>query len=139
MFFFNFSVKKLIVMIVILIVLMVLGLMVFSKLCVNQILDVEQFMLVVNILYLGVLLMMVECEIINWIEKLLQSISGIDEVCLMVSEGNVQILLIYQFNKNMIEVVDEVCNVIGIVCYKLLIEMCELVLQCFDLLVQLIM
>jgi len=132
MFLSNFSVKKPIATIVILIALMALGLMALSKLRVNQIPDVEQPMLVVNIPYPGASPTTVEREIINRIEKSLQSISGIDEVRSTASEGNAQILLIYQFNKNMIEAADEVRNAIGTVRYKLPIEMREPVLQRLD-------
>ncbi|MDY0747492.1 efflux RND transporter permease subunit [Paucibacter sp. R3-3] len=132
MFLSNFSVKKPIATIVIIIALMALGLMALNKLRVNQIPDVEEPMLVVNIPYPGASPSTVEREIINRVEKSLQSITGVTEVRSTASEGNAQILLIYEFNKNMIEAADEVRNAIGTVRYKLPVEMREPVLQRID-------
>ena len=132
MFLSNFSVKKPIATIVIIIGLMALGLMALNKLRVNQIPDVEEPMMVVNIPYPGASPVTVEREIINRVEKSLQSITGVSEVRSTASEGNAQILLIYQFNKNMVEAADEIRNAIGTVRYKLPIEMREPVLQRID-------
>ncbi|MDN3921625.1 efflux RND transporter permease subunit [Roseateles violae] len=128
MFLSNFSVKKPIATIVVIIGLMALGLMALNKLRVNQIPDVEQPVMVVNIPYPGASPETVEREIVNRVEKALQSITGVDEVRSTSSEGNAQIVLIYQFSKNMIEAADEIRNAIGTVRYKLPVEMREPVL-----------
>ncbi|QPF74266.1 efflux RND transporter permease subunit [Roseateles sp. DAIF2] len=132
MFLSNFSVKKPIATIVIIIALMALGLLALKKLRVNQIPDVQQPIMVVNINYPGASPETTEREIINRIEKSLQSISGVDEVRATASEGNAQLLLIFNFNKNMIEAADEVRNAISAVRHKLPIEMREPVLQRLD-------
>src|ERR1043165_9973375 len=100
MFLSNFSVKKPISMVVIIIGLMALGLLALSKLRVNQIPDVEQPLLVVGITYPGASPETAEREIINRIEKSLNSISGVTEVRSTASEGYAQLLLIFNFNKN---------------------------------------
>jgi HAE1 family hydrophobic/amphiphilic exporter-1 len=128
----NFSVKKPIATIVIIIALMALGLLALKKLRVNQIPDVQQPVLVVNINYPGASPETTEREIINRIEKSLQSISGVDEVRSSANEGNAQLVLIFKFNKNMIEAADEVRNAIGAVRHKLPTEMREPVLQRID-------
>jgi hydrophobic/amphiphilic exporter-1 (mainly G- bacteria), HAE1 family len=128
----NFSVKKPIAMIVIIIGLMAMGLLALSKLRVNQIPDVEQPLLVVGISYPGASPETAEREIINRIEKSLQSISGVTEVRSTASEGYAQLLLIFNFNKNMIEAADEVRNAIAAVRHKLPTEMREPVLQRID-------
>ncbi len=132
MFLSDFSIKRPVAMIAIIVALMCLGLMALNQLRVNQIPDVEQPLLVVNINYPGASPDTVEREVINRIEKALQSISGVDEVRSTASEGNARILLIFKFSKNMIEAADEVRNAIGTVRYKLPTEMREPVLQRID-------
>jgi HAE1 family hydrophobic/amphiphilic exporter-1 len=76
MFLSDFSIKRPVATVVIIIGLMCLGLLALSKLRVNQIPDVEQPVLVANIVYPGASPDTVEREIINRVEKLLQSIPG---------------------------------------------------------------
>ena len=132
MFLSDFSIKRPVATIVIIIALMALGLLALSKLRVNQIPDVEQPVLVVNINYPGASPDTVEREIVNRIEKALQSISGVDDVRSTASESNARIVLVFKFEKNMIEAADEVRNAIGTVRHKLPVEMREPVLQRLD-------
>jgi HAE1 family hydrophobic/amphiphilic exporter-1 len=115
-------------MVVIIIALMVMGLLALNKLKVNQIPDVEQPVLVINVPYPGASPETVEREIINRIEKSLQSISGVYQLRSTSAEGQAQFVIIFNFNKNMIEASDEVRNAIGAVRYKLPVEMREPVL-----------
>ena len=80
MFLSDFSIKRPVATVVIIIALMGLGLLALTKLRVNQIPDVEQPVLVVTIPYPGASPETVEREVINRIEKSLQSISGVDQV-----------------------------------------------------------
>ena len=132
MFLSNFSVKKPVATLVIIIGLMALGLLSIKKLRVNQIPDVQQPVMVVSIPYPGASPETTEREIINRIEKSLQSIAGVSEVRSTANEGNAQIVLIFNFSKNMIEAADEVRNAIASVRYKLPVEMREPVLQRID-------
>ncbi|MFN5049094.1 efflux RND transporter permease subunit [Roseateles sp.] len=132
MFLSNFSVKKPVATIVVIIALMALGLLALNKLRVNQIPDVQAPVLVVSINYPGASPETAEREIINRIEKSLQSISGVDEVRATANEGNAQLVLSFNFDKNMIEAADEVRNAIGAVRHKLPVEMREPVLQRID-------
>jgi HAE1 family hydrophobic/amphiphilic exporter-1 len=132
MFLSDFSIKRPVATIVIIIALMALGLLALSKLRVNQIPDVEQPVLVVNINYPGASPDTVEREIVNRIEKALQSITGVDDVRSTASESNARIVLVFKFEKNMIEAADEVRNAIGTVRHKLPVEMREPVLQRLD-------
>ena len=77
MFLSDFSIKRPMAMVVIIIALMCLGLLALKKLRVNQIPDVEQPVLVIVIPYPGASPETVEREVINRIEKSLQSISGV--------------------------------------------------------------
>ena len=128
----EFSVRKPVAMIVIIIGLMALGLLALSKLRVNQIPDVEQPILVVNVPYPGASPETVEREVVNRIEKALQGIAGVDEVRATASEGNAQIVLIFDFDKDLIVAADEVRNAIGSIRYKLPLEMREPVLTRLD-------
>ena len=132
MFLSDFSIKRPVATVVIIIALMSLGLLALKKLRVNQIPDVEQPVLVVNIAYPGASPETVEREVINRVEKSLQSISGMHEVRSTASEGNARVILIFEFHKNMIEASDEVRNSIASVRYKLPAEIREPVLQRVD-------
>jgi len=132
MFLSDFSIKRPVATIVIIIALMALGLLALNKLRVNQIPDVEQPVLVVSIDYPGASPDTVEREVINRIEKALQSISGIYEVRSTASESNAKIVLIFNFGKNLVEGSDEVRNAIATVRYKLPTEMREPVLTRLD-------
>lgn len=132
MFLSDFSIKRPVATVVIIIALMALGLLALNKLRVNQIPDVEQPVLVVSITYPGASPDTVEREIVNRIEKALQSISGVDEVRATASEGQARFTLMFNFDKNMVEAADEVRNAIGTVRHKLPVEMREPVLQRVD-------
>ena len=132
MFLSDFSVKRPVAMIVIIIALMGLGLLALSKLRVNQIPDVEQPVLVVNIAYPGASPDTVEREVVNRIEKSMQSIAGVDRVASTASESNARFVLFFNFNKNMIEAADEARNAIGAVRHKLPTEIREPVLTRMD-------
>ncbi|MEO8278409.1 MAG: efflux RND transporter permease subunit [Ideonella sp.] len=132
MFLSNFSVKRPVPMIVIIIGLMALGLLALSKLRVNQIPDVEQPILTVNIPYPGASPDTVEREVINRIEKALQGISGVDRLRSTASEGNASLVLMFNFDKNLVVAADEVRNAIASVRYKLPAEIREPILQRLD-------
>ena len=132
MFLSDFSIKRPIAMIVIIIAMMALGLLALQKLRVNQIPDVEQPILTVNITYPGASPDTVERELINRVEKALQSISGVDQVRSTAAEGLATIVMVFDFNKNMIEAADEVRNAINSVRHKLPIEMREPILRRVD-------
>ena len=132
MFLSEFSIKRPVAMVVIIIGLMALGLLALSKLRVNQIPDVEQPVLTVGITYPGASPDTVEREVINRIEKALQGIAGVDRVQSTASEGFARLVMIFNFNKNMIEAADEVRNAIGSVRHKLPTEIREPVLQRLD-------
>ena len=132
MFLSDFSIKKPIATIVMIIALMAMGLLAMSKLRVNQNPDVEIPGLFVSIPYPGASPDTVEREIVNRIEKSLQSVPGVDEVYSYSNEGSAGFEMRFSFKKNMIEATDEVRNVISSVRYKLPTEMREPVIQRFD-------
>ena len=125
MFLSNFSISKPVATVVMVIGLMLVGLLALSKLKVNQFPEVEPPVLVINIPYPGASPETVEREVVNRIEKALQSISGVDRSNSTSREGSATIVLVFDFSKNMIEAADEVRNAIASVRYKLPTEIRE--------------
>ncbi len=132
MFLSDFSVKRPLAMVVVIIALMFAGLLALAKLRVNQIPDVEQPVLVVTIPYPGASPETVERELVNRIEKSMQTISGVDKLRSTSKEGSAEIVLVFNFDKDMVEAADEVRNSIGAVRHKLPLEMREPVLTRMD-------
>ena len=132
MFLSDFSIKRPIATIVLIVAMMCLGLLALSKLRVNQNPDVEIPALMINIPYPGASPETVEREVVNRIEKSLQSIPGVTEVNVDAREGVAQFWIEFGFDKNLIEASDEVRNAIAAVRYKLPLEMREPILQRFD-------
>jgi HAE1 family hydrophobic/amphiphilic exporter-1 len=128
----DFSIKRPVTTVVIVIMLMCLGLLALKKLRVNQIPDVEAPVMVVNIPYPGASPDTVEREIINRIEKPLQSIPMVDHAYATAEESNARVVLVFHFKKNMTEAPDEIRNVIASVRHKLPVEMREPILQRID-------
>jgi len=128
----DFSIRRPVAMIVIIIAVMGLGLMALYKLRVNQIPDVDMPVLVVTLPYPGASPATVEREIVDRIEKSLQSIPQVYEIRSTSSESQAQIVIQFQFSKNMVEASDEVRNAIAAVRHKLPLEMREPVLQRID-------
>src|SRR5689334_21534262 len=123
MFLSNFSIKQPVTTVAIVIVLMCLGLLAFKNLRVNQMPDVDQPVIVVNVPYPGASPETVEREIINRVEKALQSIPQVYEIRSTASEGQARIIIIFNFDKDMSQSADEIRNAIASVRYKLPVEM----------------
>ena len=132
MFLSNFSIKQPVTTVVIVIALMCLGLLALKKLRVNQIPDVQQPVMVVNVPYPGASPETVEREIINRVEKALQSIPQVYQIHSTANESNAEIVILFNFKKNMIEASDEIRNAIASVRHKLPLEMREPVLWRID-------
>src|SRR5512138_2827683 len=99
MFLSNFSIKQPVTTTAIVIVLMALGLLALKKLRVNQIPDVEQPVMVVTVPYPGASPETVEREIVNRVEKSLQSIPQVYEIRSTSSDSQAQIVIIFNFKK----------------------------------------
>ncbi|MDO9191448.1 MAG: efflux RND transporter permease subunit, partial [Undibacterium sp.] len=132
MFLSDFSIKRPIATIVIIISLMCLGLLALKKLRVNERPNVDIPGLIVSFPYPGASPDTVEREIINRVEKSLQSISGVDDINSTANEGNATIWIGFNFSKNMIEASEEVRNAISAVRYKLPTEMREPIVRRMD-------
>ena len=102
MFLSDFSIKRPVTTVVIIIMLMCLGLLALKNLRVNQNPDVEQPVIVVNIPYPGASPETVEREIINRVEKSLQSIPQVYQIQSTANESAASIVIIFNFKKNMV-------------------------------------
>lgn len=132
MFLSDFSIRRPISMMVIIIMLMGLGMLALKNLRVNQIPDVEPPVLVVVLPYPGASPDTVEREIINRVDKSLQSIPQVYQIRATANESSGQFVITFNFKKNMIEATDEVRNAIAGVRHKLPIEMREPVIRRVD-------
>ena len=132
MFLSDFSIKRPVTTVVVIIMLMGLGLLALKNLRVNQIPDVEQPVMVVNIPYPGASPETVEREIINRVEKALNSISQVYQIRSTSNESSASIVIIFNFKKNMVEASDEIRNAIASVRHKLPAEMREPILRKID-------
>ena len=132
MFLSDFSIKRPVTTTVIIIMLMCLGLLALKNLRVNQIPDVEAPVIVVSIPYPGASPETVEREIVNRVEKALNSISQVYQIRSTSSESAASIVIIFNFKKNMVEASDEIRNAIASVRHKLPVEMREPILRRVD-------
>jgi HAE1 family hydrophobic/amphiphilic exporter-1 len=132
MFLSDFSIKRPVSTVVVIIGLMCLGLLALKNLRVNQIPDVEQPVIVVNIPYPGASPETVEREIVNRVEKALQSIPQVYQIRSTSAESAATIVIIFNFKKNMVEASDEIRNAIASVRHKLPVEMREPILRRID-------
>src|SRR6185312_6784914 len=128
----DFSIRRPVSTVVIIIALMCLGLIALKKLRVNNIPDVEQPVMVVTIPYPGASPETVEREIVNRVEKALQSIPQVYEIRSTSSDSQAQIVIIFNFKKNMSDAADEIRNAIATVRYKLPVEMRDPILTRID-------
>ncbi|MDB5960443.1 MAG: acrB/AcrD/AcrF family protein, partial [Massilia sp.] len=132
MFLSDFSIKRPIPTIVLILAMMCLGLLALKKLRVNQSPDVDIPLIVVTVPYPGASPDTVEREIINRLEKSMQSITGVTKVSSTASEGSAQIWMEFNFSRNLIEASDDVRNAIAAVRYKMPVEMREPILRRLD-------
>ncbi|MEO5692733.1 MAG: efflux RND transporter permease subunit [Usitatibacter sp.] len=132
MFLSDFAIKRPVSTIVIIIALMFMGLLALKKLRVNQIPDVDMPVMVVTIPYPGASPETVEREVINRIEKALQSIPQVYQIRSTSAESQASIVIQFNFKKNMVEASDEIRNAIATVRYKLPVEMREPILTRID-------
>src|SRR5688572_2410358 len=132
MFLSNFSIKQPVTTVAMVIMLMCLGLLALKNLRVNQIPDIQQPLIVITVPYPGASPETVEREIINRVEKALQSIPQVYEIRSTASESNARIMVIFDFEKDLPEAADEIRNAIASVRHKLPIEMREPSLWRFD-------
>jgi hydrophobic/amphiphilic exporter-1 (mainly G- bacteria), HAE1 family len=128
----NFSIRQPVTTVAAIIVLMALGLLALKNLRVNQIPDVQAPVMGMNIPYPGASPETVEREVINRVEKALQSIPQVYEIRSTASESNARIVVVFNFKKNLAEAGDEMRNAIASVRHKLPLEMREPVLFRFD-------
>lgn len=128
----EFSIKRPVVTVVIALALMIFGYFALTKLRTNQMPDVQPPVLVVSIPYPGASPETVEREVLNRIEDSLSSISGIRDIRSYARDSFGTIVVIFEFEKNLIEAAQEIRDSIATVRDKLPTEMKEPYLQRVD-------
>ncbi|MFY8018909.1 MAG: efflux RND transporter permease subunit, partial [Inhella sp.] len=93
---------------------------------------VDHLVLVVNVPYPGASPETVEREVVNRLEKALQSISGVDRTQATAREGSATVVLTFDFSKNMIEAADDARNAIAGIRFKLPAEIREPIISRAD-------
>ncbi len=121
----DFSIKRPVVTVVIMLAMMVFGWFALTSLKTNQTPDVQPPVLVVTIPYPGASPETVEREVINRIEDSLSSISGIRDIRAYARDSVGTIVVVFEFDKNLIEASQEIRDAIAIVRDKLPTEMKE--------------
>ncbi|WP_338848148.1 efflux RND transporter permease subunit [Massilia sp. W12] len=132
MFLSDFSIRRPVATLVLIITLMFLGLLALKKLRVNQIPDVQQPIIAVEIAYPGASPEAVEREILNRLEKTLQSVPGVNKIESAALDSSAEFVIFFNYSKNMVEASEEVRNSISSVRYKMPTEMREPVITRID-------
>jgi HAE1 family hydrophobic/amphiphilic exporter-1 len=132
MFLSEFSIKRPVVTVVITLALMVFGWFALKDLKTNQTPDVQPPVLLVSIPYPGASPETVEREVLNRIEDSLASISGIRDIRSYARDSFATIVVIFEFDKNLIEAAQEIRDAIATVRDKLPTEMKEPYLRRVD-------
>ncbi len=125
MFLSEFSIKRPVVTVVITVAMMVFGYFALTSLKTNQTPDVQPPVLVVTVPYPGASPETVEREVLNRIEDSLSSISGIRDIRSYARDSAATIVVIFEFDKNLIEAAQEIRDSIASVRDKLPTEMKE--------------
>src|SRR5690606_29110575 len=115
----DFSIRRPVVTVVVTLALMVFGWFALSNLKTNQTPDVQPPVLVVTIPYPGASPETVEREVINRIEDALASISGIRDIRAYARDSVGTIVVVFEFDKNLIEASQEIRDSIATVRDKL--------------------
>ncbi|HEX5755500.1 MAG TPA: efflux RND transporter permease subunit [Arenimonas sp.] len=132
MFLSEFSIKRPVVTVVVTIALMVFGYFALTKLKTNQVPDVQPPVLVLTLPYPGASPETVEREVVNRVEDALSSISGIRDTRAYARDSAGTIVIIFEFDKNLIEAAQEVRDAVATVRDKLPTEMKEPFLRRVD-------
>ena len=132
MFLSEFSIKRPVVTVVITLALMAFGWFALSHLKTNQTPDVQPPVLVLNIPYPGASPEMVEREVIDRIEDALSGITGVRDIRAYARDSIGTIVVIFEFDKNLIVAAQELRDAVGSVRDKLPTEMKEPILERVD-------
>jgi HAE1 family hydrophobic/amphiphilic exporter-1 len=132
MFLSEFSIRRPVVTVVITLALMVFGWFALTNLKTNQTPDVQPPVLVVTVPYPGASPETVEREVLNRIEDALSGISGIRDIRAYARDSSATIVVIFDFEKNLIEASQEIRDAIASVRDKLPTEMKEPFLRRVD-------
>ena len=121
----DFSIKRPLVVVVVTLALMLFGYFALSNLKTNQFPDVQPPVLVVNVPYPGASPETVEREILRRVEDSMSSIQGIRDIRSYARESSATIVVIFEFDKDLVSAAQELRDSIATVRDKLPTEMKE--------------
>lgn len=114
--FFVWVICKLILLILLFILIMVVGLVLFKMLLIQNFLDIDFFVVFVMVSLLGVMFMQMEIEVMCKIEDSIVSIGVIKYIMFIINDGSLIMMVEFQFEKDVQEVVNDVCDVVSCIC-----------------------
>jgi len=121
----DFSIKRPLVVVVVTLALMLFGYFALSNLKTNQFPDVQPPVLVVNVPYPGASPETVEREILRRVEDSMSSIQGIRDIRSYARESSATIVVVFEFDKDLVSAAQELRDSIATVRDKLPTEMKE--------------
>ena len=132
MFISDFAIERPIITVVTMIALVVFGLAALTRLDTDEFPDIDQPIVFVGIAYPGAAPDVVEREVVTRIEDKLSGISGVDKLNSTSTDGFAQIIIQFEFSKNVMEATQDVRDAISAVRAQLPPEMLEPLIQRFD-------
>lgn len=132
MYISDFSIRRPMVTVVLMVMLVVFGLLALMKLQVDEFPDVQQPVILLGVPYPGASPEGVEKEVLEPVEEVISGISGVDQIHGTAADGYAQILVIFNFDKNMQEASQEIRDGISSIRADLPLEMEEPILERMD-------
>jgi hydrophobic/amphiphilic exporter-1 (mainly G- bacteria), HAE1 family len=132
MYISDFSIKRPMVTVVVMFSLVVFGLFALFNLKVDEFPDVQQPLVLVGIPYPGASPQGVEREVLDPVEEVISGISGVDQVHGTAADGFAQIMILFDYNKDMQEASQEIRDGISSIRADLPPEMEEPILERMD-------
>lgn len=132
MYISDFAIKRPMVTIVVMVALVVFGFFSLQQLQVDEFPDVQQPVILVGVPYPGASPTGVEREVLEPIEESISGISGVDQMHGTAADGFAQLLIIFDFDKDMQEASQEIRDKISAIRADLPPEMEEPILSKMD-------
>ena len=132
MYISDFAIKRPMVTVVTMVALVMFGLFALSELQTDEFPEIQQPVLLVSIPYPGAAPDGVEQEVLEPVEEAFTGISGVDQIFGTATDGHAQVLILFQFEKDMQEASQDVRDAISRIRSDLPVEMEEPILQRID-------
>jgi HAE1 family hydrophobic/amphiphilic exporter-1 len=132
MFISDFAIKRPVITVVSMLAIVVFGLFALSSVKTDEFPDIQQPLVVVSIPYPGASPQGVEREVLDPVEEAVSGISGIDKIQSTAQDGFAQLIVFFQFEKDIRVATQEIRDEISRIRDQLPVEMKEPILTRFD-------